>query len=115
MPDWIKNIDPASVEAIATAVASIVVAVGAAIGRVRRAIGKAIRKARGRAGPPAAVLLLAVGLSGCGAVGIAGGVIATGVSAYCAGVSDAGKDIVRDTVTAGQKILACEDGDAAAE
>jgi len=67
MSDWITRIDPASIEAIATAFASIVVAVGAAIGRVRRAIGTAIRKARGRGGTAAALAFAALALGGCAA------------------------------------------------
>ena len=108
MPDWISNIDPASVEAIASTIAGVIVAVGAAIGRIRRAVVKACKKAVGRGGPLVAVAVLTIGLQGCAAVGIAGGVITTGVGAYCAGVSDAAKDVVRDTVTAGEKIIACE-------
>ena len=111
MPDWISNIDLASVEAITTTVALTVAAIGAGIGKVRRAIAQIWHRARGRAGPLAAVVVLAVSLSGCAAVGIAGGIIATGAGAYCAGVSNAAKHAVRDTVTAGRQIIACEEED----
>jgi len=120
MPDWIKAIDPASIEAIATAIATIVVAVGAAIGRVRRAVAEATRKARGKVkqaarrgrGTGVVLVLVLPLLGGCSAAPAFGtALLGATVSAYCAGVSDAGKDVVRDTVTAGQKILACENED----
>ncbi|MCR9254690.1 MAG: hypothetical protein NXI16_01170 [Alphaproteobacteria bacterium] len=55
-----------------------------------------------------AVLAIAGALSGCAAVGVAGGIVTTGIAAYCAGTSDAAKEAARDLFTAGQKIIACE-------
>lgn len=49
---------------------------------------------------------LSLTLSGCLATIGAG--IAIGTTMYCAGVSEAGKEVIRDVATAGKKIIACE-------
>lgn len=110
MEDLLSAITPETIEGIGGTIAGAIVAIGAAIGRIRRAVVTACKRAAGRGGPLAAVLLLAFSVSGCGALAVAGGVIATSAGAYCAGVSDAAKHVVRDTITAGQKVIACEEG-----
>ena len=49
-------------------------------------------------------------LSGCvGTIAAVGGVVGIAATAYCAGVSDAGRQVVQNAVTAGQKVIACDD------
>lgn len=52
--------------------------------------------------------VLAIGLSACALETV---VIGLGVAttAYCAGISNAGKEAIRDAVTAGKKVIACEE------
>lgn len=54
--------------------------------------------------------VLAAGLSACALETVVVG-LGIGVSAYCAGISQAGKEVVRDTLTAGQKVIACEEAE----
>lgn len=51
---------------------------------------------------------LALGLSGC-VLEIATTGLVVGTAAYCAGVSDAGKQAIRDIATAGQQLIACKE------
>lgn len=50
---------------------------------------------------------LALGLSGC-VLEIATTGFVVGTAAYCAGVSEVGKQAIRDVVTAGKQVIACE-------
>ena len=50
---------------------------------------------------------LAAGLSGC-VLEVATTGIVVGTAAYCAGVSEAGKQFARDALTAGRQVIACE-------
>lgn len=54
--------------------------------------------------------VLAAGLSACALETVVVG-LGMGVTAYCAGISKAGKEAIRDTVTAGEKIIACEEAE----
>ncbi|CAN5427199.1 hypothetical protein BH10PSE5_BH10PSE5_31970 [soil metagenome] len=54
-------------------------------------------------------LLAALTLSGCASLTPEQGV-KLGVDLYCATITDAGKQVIRDRVTAGTPILACPTG-----
>jgi len=55
-----------------------------------------------------AVAILASGLSAC-VLEIATTGLVVGTAAYCAGVSEVGKQFARDALTAGQQLIACEE------
>lgn len=61
----------------------------------------------------ALVTIFSFGLSGCVLETIAvGGLVVSSVTAtYCGTISDAGKEAVRDLVTAGKKVIACEEAE----
>ncbi|MBR7620429.1 hypothetical protein JKL49_13635 [Phenylobacterium sp. 20VBR1] len=54
-------------------------------------------------------LLAALTLSGCASLTPEQGV-KLGVDLYCATLTDAGKQVIRDRVTAGTRVLACPTG-----
>lgn len=56
-----------------------------------------------------AAVLAAFSLGGCAAVPVLGAAAAFGVGAYCMGVHDTGKAYLRDRLTGGVQVLACED------
>ncbi len=55
-----------------------------------------------------AVAIVAMGLSGC-VLEVATTGLVVGTAAYCTGVSEAGKQFARDILTAGIKVLSCEE------
>lgn len=56
-----------------------------------------------------AAVLAAFSLGGCAAVPALGAAAAFGVQAYCMGVHDTGRAYLRDRLTGGVQVFACED------
>lgn len=54
-------------------------------------------------------------MTGCASIPVAIQAVGAGAaiarSAYCIGISEAGKEKVRDVVTAGEQVIVCEGGD----
>jgi len=59
---------------------------------------------------PIIAAVLVASLSGCALETVVIG-LSVATTAYCAGISNAGKEAIRDTVTAGKKIIACEEAE----
>ncbi|KJS41174.1 MAG: hypothetical protein VR70_05340 [Rhodospirillaceae bacterium BRH_c57] len=56
-----------------------------------------------------AAVLAAFSLGGCTAIPVVGAAAALGVQVYCMGVHDTGKAYLRDRLTGGVQVFACED------
>lgn len=54
------------------------------------------------------IAVIAIALTSCTALPIVGGVIVAGTGIYCNYTTENAKEVVRDKVTRGEKVLACD-------